>query len=101
MQEWVHGVPQTLGGPDTLTAFYYASDGFHPSAAGYARMAAVVLPTVLAALGLAPEAALENYPDDPPIRDLDPAHRVPGRGAPLPAWVGVPPTSAVPTRRNR
>ena len=30
-------------------------DRFHPSAAGYARMTAVVLPTVLAALGLAPE----------------------------------------------
>jgi lysophospholipase L1-like esterase len=30
-------------------------DRFHPSAAGYARMTAVVIPTVLAALGLAPE----------------------------------------------
>ncbi|MDX6323834.1 MAG: hypothetical protein QOK15_188 [Nocardioidaceae bacterium] len=30
-------------------------DRFHPSAAGYARMTAVVLPTVLAALDLAPE----------------------------------------------
>ena len=33
----------------------FSYDQFHPSAAGYARMAAVVLPTVLAALELAPE----------------------------------------------
>ena len=32
----------------------FGPDRFHPSAAGYARMASVVLPTVLAALGLAP-----------------------------------------------
>ena len=33
----------------------FGPDRFHPSAAGYARMASVVLPTVLAALDLAPE----------------------------------------------
>jgi lysophospholipase L1-like esterase len=32
----------------------FGPDRFHPSAAGYARMASVVLPTVLAALDLAP-----------------------------------------------
>lgn len=33
----------------------FGPDRFHPSAAGYARMASAVLPTVLAALDLAPE----------------------------------------------
>jgi lysophospholipase L1-like esterase len=33
----------------------FGPDRFHPSAAGYARMASAILPTVLAALGLAPE----------------------------------------------
>jgi lysophospholipase L1-like esterase len=33
----------------------FGPDRFHPSAAGYARMASVLLPTVLAALDLAPE----------------------------------------------
>ena len=33
----------------------FGPDRFHPSAAGYARMASVILPTVLAALDLAPE----------------------------------------------
>ncbi len=33
----------------------FGPDRFHPSAAGYARMCAAVLPTVIAALGLAPE----------------------------------------------
>ena len=33
----------------------FGPDRFHPSAAGYHRMASVLLPTVLAALGLAPE----------------------------------------------
>jgi len=27
-------------------------------------------------VGLAPQAALEGYPDDPPIRDLDPSQHV-------------------------
>jgi lysophospholipase L1-like esterase len=38
-----------------LAELLMGPDRFHPSAAGYARMTAVVLPTVLAALGLAPE----------------------------------------------
>ncbi len=38
-----------------LSDVLFGPDRFHPSAAGYARMASVVLPTVLAALGLAPE----------------------------------------------
>ena len=38
-----------------LAELLFGPDRFHPSAAGYARMTAVVLPTVLAALGLAPE----------------------------------------------
>jgi lysophospholipase L1-like esterase len=38
-----------------LSDLLFGPDRFHPSAAGYARMASVVLPTVLAALGLAPE----------------------------------------------
>ncbi len=33
----------------------FGPDRFHPSAAGYARMASVILPTVLASLDLAPE----------------------------------------------
>jgi lysophospholipase L1-like esterase len=39
----------------TVAEVFFGPDRFHPSAAGYARMAAVVLPTVLAALDLAPE----------------------------------------------
>ncbi len=38
-----------------LSELLFGPDRFHPSAAGYARMSAAVLPTVLAALGLAPE----------------------------------------------
>jgi lysophospholipase L1-like esterase len=39
----------------TLSDLFFGPDRFHPSATGYARMASVVLPTVLAALGMAPE----------------------------------------------
>jgi lysophospholipase L1-like esterase len=38
-----------------LSDLLFGPDRFHPSAAGYARMSSVVLPTVLAALGLAPD----------------------------------------------
>ena len=38
-----------------LSEVLFGPDRFHPSAQGYARMAAVVLPTLLAALGLQPE----------------------------------------------
>jgi hypothetical protein len=38
-----------------LSDLLFGPDRFHPSAAGYHRMASAVLPTVLAALGLAPE----------------------------------------------
>ncbi len=38
-----------------LSDLLFGPDRFHPSAAGYARMSAAVLPTVLAALGLVPE----------------------------------------------
>ena len=34
VQEWVHGIAQTLGGPDTVTVNYAASDGF-PIVLGY------------------------------------------------------------------
>ncbi len=37
-----------------LSDLLFGPDRFHPSAAGYARMSSVVLPTTLAALGLAP-----------------------------------------------
>ncbi|HET6560880.1 MAG TPA: SGNH/GDSL hydrolase family protein [Marmoricola sp.] len=37
-----------------LSDLLFGPDRFHPSAAGYHRMASAVLPTVLAALGLAP-----------------------------------------------
>jgi lysophospholipase L1-like esterase len=39
-----------------LSDVFFGPDRFHPSAVGYSRMASVVLPTVLAALGFAPEA---------------------------------------------
>jgi lysophospholipase L1-like esterase len=39
----------------TLADVFFGPDRFHPSAVGYARMASVLLPTVLAALDLAPE----------------------------------------------
>ena len=38
-----------------LSDLLFGPDRFHPSAAGYARMSAAVLPTVLAALGLVPD----------------------------------------------
>ena len=38
-----------------LSDLLFGPDRFHPSAAGYARMSSAVLPTVLAALDLAPE----------------------------------------------
>jgi lysophospholipase L1-like esterase len=38
----------------------FGPDRFHPSAAGYARMISAVLPTVLAALGLAPDEVPES-----------------------------------------
>ncbi len=41
---------------ERLSDVLFGPDRFHPSAAGYARMCSAVLPTVLAALGLAPEA---------------------------------------------
>ncbi|HET8602777.1 MAG TPA: SGNH/GDSL hydrolase family protein [Marmoricola sp.] len=40
---------------EAAPAMLFGPDRFHPSAAGYASMAAVLVPTVLAALGLAPE----------------------------------------------
>lgn len=40
----------------------FSADRFHPSEAGYARMAAVLLPSVCAALGLLPDA-LTRTPD--------------------------------------
>ena len=43
---------------ERLSEVLFGPDRFHPSAAGYARMASVVLPTVLAALELAPEEEL-------------------------------------------
>lgn len=41
----------------------FGPDGFHPSAAGYARAAAAVLPSVCAALGVGPAAEQEEPPD--------------------------------------
>ncbi|HEY6932744.1 MAG TPA: SGNH/GDSL hydrolase family protein [Marmoricola sp.] len=40
---------------EAAPAMLFGPDRFHPSAAGYASMAAVLVPSVLAALGLAPE----------------------------------------------
>lgn len=39
-----------------LPTLMFGPDQFHPSAAGYARLASVLTPTVLAAAGLAPES---------------------------------------------
>ena len=45
-----------------LSDLLFGPDRFHPSAAGYARMSSAVLPTVLAALDLAPaEDELPEY----------------------------------------
>lgn len=41
----------------------FSADRFHPSAAGYARAAAVLLPSVCAALGVWPEGLPESGPD--------------------------------------
>ncbi|MDQ1288373.1 MAG: hydrolase family protein [Actinomycetota bacterium] len=41
----------------------FSADHFHPSAAGYARSAAALLPSVCAALGILPEAAASQRPD--------------------------------------
>lgn len=43
-------------------ALLFGPDRFHPSAAGYASLSGVLLPSVLAALGLGPEAADEPEP---------------------------------------
>jgi lysophospholipase L1-like esterase len=42
-----------------LSDLLFGPDRFHPSVAGYARMSAAVLPTVLASLGLAPAEDLQ------------------------------------------
>ncbi|HET9656088.1 MAG TPA: SGNH/GDSL hydrolase family protein, partial [Kineosporiaceae bacterium] len=41
----------------------FSADRFHPSAAGYARAAAVLLPSVCAALGIWPEGLPDSGPD--------------------------------------
>jgi lysophospholipase L1-like esterase len=41
----------------------FSADRFHPSAAGYARAAAALLPSVCAALGVLPEGATPQRPD--------------------------------------
>ncbi len=44
-----------------LSDLLFGPDRFHPSAAGYARMSAAVLPTILAALDLVPEDLAPEY----------------------------------------
>ncbi len=41
----------------------FSADRFHPSAAGYARCAAAMLPSVCAAVGLWPDGGLERRPE--------------------------------------
>jgi hypothetical protein len=41
----------------------FSPDRFHPSAAGYARAVAAMLPSAAAALGIGPQAAEEPRPD--------------------------------------
>jgi lysophospholipase L1-like esterase len=83
--------------------FFFGPDQFHPSAAGYAALAEVLLPSTMAALGLIgdEEAELETYRGDPvlpiaaaalravniPGTELDPAPRPRGRLGRL--WVKV------------
>jgi lysophospholipase L1-like esterase len=45
---------------DAAPALFFGPDQFHPSAQGYASVAAVLIPSVLAALGLEPDD--EEYP---------------------------------------
>jgi lysophospholipase L1-like esterase len=45
-----------------LSGLLFGPDRFHPSAAGYARLASVLVPPVLAALGLGPAAEEEPEP---------------------------------------
>jgi hypothetical protein len=40
----------------------FSADRFHPSASGYARAASALLPSVIAALGVAPEFAADERP---------------------------------------
>ena len=54
-----------------LAEVFFGPDRFHPSAAGYARMAAVVLPTVLAALELAPDETAPEYERGDALLPLD------------------------------
>jgi len=49
---------------ETSPAVLFSKDQFHPSPAGYARVAAVLLPTVCAALGL---LTLGDTQDRPPV----------------------------------
>ena len=102
-------------------AFFFGADRFHPSAAGYAALAEVLLPSTMAALGLIgdEEAVLETYRGDPvvpiaaaalravsaPGIELDPAPRPRRRLGRL--WVtvarrrrGATATGQRPTERN-
>jgi lysophospholipase L1-like esterase len=56
----------------------FSADLFHPSPAGYARIAAVLLPTAVAALGLWPQPPSPSGP-----RPVGPPPREPARVAPL------------------
>jgi len=47
-----------------LPSLLFGPDRFHPSAAGYARLASVLVPPVVAALGLGPEEE-KPQPDQP------------------------------------
>ena len=47
---------------DASPALFFGPDRFHPSAAGYAALASVLVPSTLAALGLAPDDEAEPTP---------------------------------------
>jgi hypothetical protein len=47
---------------EATPALFFGPDRFHPSAAGYATLAAVLLPSVLAAVGVVPTEELVPEP---------------------------------------
>jgi lysophospholipase L1-like esterase len=55
----------------SFSELLFGPDRFHPSAAGYARMSAAVLPTVLAALGLTPEDEVPEWDRGEAVLPID------------------------------
>ncbi len=90
----------------SFSELLFGPDRFHPSAAGYARMSAAVLPTLLAALGLAPEDETPEWDRGEAVLPIDIAVLEAARHAgasvePLSDEVGAPGGGRFATLRRR